>query len=647
MSTHLKRLRIRNLRAFRDLQSPELARVNVIAGPNGAGKSTLKDAISLVLSGTATGCETGQGLAGLRSRDGSPDKPWQVDALLRVGDEEHTVSRTDAEGPRSNRQLAVEALTRVSGAKARACVHAGELLRLDPKARQRLILDLAPRQAIKFPDEIRKAVKLHLGEDHAEVDAPTLDRLHKAAEEARRAQHRVIGALGAPEPPAVPDELSGAGELPTADLVRAQGEIREQLAALTRERDGLLAKAAPGIPDTSKQKAAVATAEAKLSSARAQLAAIPTREEIARLGTNLTAKLADAVAFNAEVTETRKELQEQIAAHEGTAKRAKAALDLLRGSATGKCPTCSSRLTEAAHRSVETKLANSWESEERAAQVVRMKLSETSDLLRTGEVERQIERLQDDEARRAKLEESVEKLVADLARAQQDLDRALAEPERPGDPEAAAAAEALAARIATGNARLQALAAYIEARKAHESHATKKSEAEATWAALDTLVGQLGPAGIRKALSGGDGLFRFHADLNAALEPLGFAVDLRPVIDLEDDPLVTHRGRTVPARMLSHSEQIRFSAAFAVAAATYSGLGIVVVDDAEALDQESRGALWDMLYASLHQVFLLMVPSDLDAYPGVAAAANAEAKDVRMFLLDGELTAPTAAEEAA
>lgn len=129
-------LEMTNLRCFGSARV-ELGQLNFIAGRNGSGKSTVKDALSLALSGTATGCETGQGLAGLRSAE-RPHDAWEIRALIAGRDgTPREISRTDSEGPRSQRQQLVESITSVRGSVARACIYSGELLRLDAKARAR------------------------------------------------------------------------------------------------------------------------------------------------------------------------------------------------------------------------------------------------------------------------------------------------------------------------------------------------------------------------------------------------------------------------------------------------------------------------------------------------------------------------------
>jgi hypothetical protein len=165
-------------------------------------------------------------------------------------------------------------------------------------------------------------------------------------------------------------------------------------------------------------------------------------------------------------------------------------------------------------------------------------------------------------------------------------------------------------------------------------------------AALDQLVNDLGPTGIRKGC-GNAGMFAFHEDLNALLKPRGFVVDLRPAMDAEGDPIVTAKGKPLPLAMLSDGERIAFGAAFACAVASVTGLGIVCVDNFERLDPEAHGAVMEILTASPHQSFVFSVERD-DGMEAIAAEVNAEGGALRMFLLrEGQLVAPGVGEEAA
>lgn len=638
------RLRCRNFRGFRDLQTPQFGRVNVIAGPNGTGKTSIREAISLVLSGTATGCESGQGLAGLRSRDGAPDKTWQIDALVIDADgKQHTITRTDSEGPRSNRQQLVESITRVSGARARACIYAGELLRLDAKARQKLVLDLAPREAVTLPPEVRRAIQDALGEDHEAVDLATIERLHRAAYDARTAAGRDVTALGALAPPQAPEGLD--------QLLDDPREIRRNLVTaierLDRELSAARAAAMPMHRDIDPERRAVQRAEASLADAQRELNAIPTADAVRARMEALTAKVREVAATNEALVGSRSKLTEQLAGLRSEEKRARASLQHLRASGdTGKCPTCDYELGTKRRQALEKRLVLQSESASREAQRVQIELDTVPEPLSAAKLETELATLVEHDGARERARRRLIEAAATHEEASAAFAAARAGATTPGDADAAAKIEPLTARIAEGRRRLSVLDEYLGALKVHAGNASARQTAEARHASLSRLIEILGPGGIRKA-AGGGGLAAFCESINGHLELLGFRCDLRPVIDLEGDPLVTIGGRTVPAGMLSRSEQIRFAAAFACAAAAACGLGIVVVDDFEALDPESRQAMFATLDAAGHQVFILAVQTD-EKLRQRAAQANSTEGGTRIFLFeDGELVAPTSAAEVA
>jgi DNA repair ATPase RecN len=636
----IRRLRLRNFRAFTDLQSPEFAKTNVILGPNGAGKSSIRDAISLVLSGTATGCETGIGLSALKSV-GSQAKRWQIDAQLG----EHAISRTDDEGPRSAKQQLVESLTGVAGSKARACIESGELVRLDLKARQRLLLDLAPKATVVLPPAIRKAVHDLLGEDHAEVEVSAIERLHKAAYEARAEVQREVKSAGDLEAPTVPDGLDDVAVNLLNDELH---EVKAQIVALRSERDAALSKAAPKTTDTRPLSLAIERTARELETAQHEIGRLPSKMEIGRRGAEIVAKIAGAGETNADLEVKRRELKEALGSAEGAMKTAKAALDTVKAQRgdVGTCPVCQSKITKLNRGKLEVSLTNKWEAAARERQRINEVLSVTAEPLSTATLQREADELTAKESRLVSLLADEKRLAARHLEEQAALAEAEAKPDVAGDTTAQQEAETLAVRIAKGEEIRDALVSYIASRKAYEERLASKASSMHRHAALDQLVNDLGPTGIRKGC-GNAGMFAFHEDLNALLKPRGFVVDLRPAMDAEGDPIVTAKGKPLPLAMLSDGERIAFGAAFACAVASVTGLGIVCVDNFERLDPEAHGAVMEILTASPHQSFVFSVERD-DGMEAIAAEVNAEGGALRMFLLrEGQLVAPGVGEEAA
>lgn len=632
----LRRIRTRNLLALPDLQSPELAQVNVILGPNGAGKSSLKSAIALLFSGTCDGAETGIGLESLRTIGGT-GKRWQIDATSDSG---ATITRTDSEGPRSAKQQLVESITGVSGAKARACIESGELLRLDLKARQRLLSDLAPKATVTLTPAIQQAIGDFLGEIYTEADVATIERMHKEAYDARTEAARHVKAIGDLEAPSIPEVL-GLDEGNETDVELELHEVKAQLVALRSERDTAIEKAAPKAIDTRSYQMAVERTTRELESTQAQIGALPSKMECARLAKELLGKIERVTEANAEIDAKRRELKEAMGAAEGAGKTAKAALESVTSQKgeVGCCPVCESKLTKVNRGKLEVKLRNKVDAAGRDWQRANEELKVVPQPASSASLEVEIDKLSAKETKLAALLADETRLAARLLEEKTALEEAEAKPAEAGDPESAGEAMQLADRITKGETILEALVAYIAARKAYQASVDAKAKAMKRHAELEQLVADLGPNGIRKG-AGSAGMFEFHEDLNKLLEPRGFTVDLRPSMDAEGDPIVTVNGRAVPLSRLSDGEKIAFGVAFSCAVASVTGLGIVVVDRFEALDPGAHDAVMQILCASPHQSFVLSVERD-EGMEAIAADVNAEGGAMRMFLLrDGQLTAP-------
>ena len=197
--------------------------------------------------------------------------------------------------------------------------------------------------------------------------------------------------------------------------------------------------------------------------------------------------------------------------------------------------------------------------------------------------------------------------------------------------EATDKADALAKRIEAGREKLAAVDTYLGAMAEYRKTATAREEAQREHADLDRLCELLGPDGIRKDLAAGGGVADFQAQLNGHLQPMGFEVDLGPL--LTNDGEATVNG--LPARLLSSSEQIRFGLAFQIAVASASGLGLVVVGDFDRLDYRARPDAMNLLSKCGHQVLVLMtIKGALEGYRESAGLNNATGRGARYLLVE-------------
>src|ERR1043166_6852275 len=186
---------------------------------------------------------------------------------------------------------------------------------------------------------------------------------------------------------------------------------------------------------------------------------------------------------------------------------------------------------------------------------------------------------------------------ADIADLQENLKAAKAEEDEAAGP-LREEMSVLVDRITEGERILSAVTAYEGARAGAGGGGADRERLAAEHAELETLVEALGPNGIRTSATGG--VEELQGELNGYLGQLGLSVDLLPFIKGSDDLLVNGRA----ARLLSSSEAIRFGVAFQCAVASWSGVGVVCVDDFDRFDQESGAAVQALLGQSGHQVLI-------------------------------------------
>ena len=146
----IRSLRLANFRLYEALEIAELSPgLNLFAGANWSGKSTILDAIAVGLTGTCRGADSGRGLDELRRR-GSKRK-WSVE----IGWGSASLLRTEGDGPRSKAHEAIEHALGMPAEQVRACLYSGELMRLDKRGRQQLVLALARPAAVAIPEDLR------------------------------------------------------------------------------------------------------------------------------------------------------------------------------------------------------------------------------------------------------------------------------------------------------------------------------------------------------------------------------------------------------------------------------------------------------------------------------------------------------------
>jgi DNA repair exonuclease SbcCD ATPase subunit len=641
---NIHRIEAANFRCFAHATTPPLRRLNVVAGDNGTGKSTLLDAVAVALTGCCRGSWAGRSNGDLR-RVGAKT-PWSVGLEL---EDEEPIRRGEKEGPTSNRQQLIDQQIGIPAQTVLACLYAGWLTRLERKAAAKLVQDLARPEPVGIPDAIARLAAEHLGAVFSvggRVGVEALEQLYQQAYDLRRDVKRELAGLGKLEPPVPPagcEELAGHG----ADVVvESIEDVVRQLADLRRQREDLVRAQTPPPDPVAAERVELKGIRQAIVETRTALDGLPLLDAIDAKRADVERRKKDALIGNAQAEGEREALREQLARADAEASLARATLQELARDRT-KCPSCASALGAPAAWSLKEKLEERAREAERAiaaakeqlarpAQYVDVRALESEDLvlLRQSEQRRELcERMRRLEVRWKELEEAIAK--AESAQ------------KKPAKPAAGGNIAELEERIRKGESILAALQAHRGALEQHAKASTRARVLQDQVNDLERLVEAFGPNGLR-TLAGGNTLDAFCARINELLAPAGFQADFGPLLALQDDPIVNGR----PARMLSTAEEILFSAAFACAAASCSGLEFVAVDRFEALDVANRDRLMAMLDASGHQALVLMTPVDTDAFLEAAGRSNTSDADVLfLHVLGGTagstVTAPGAHEEAA
>lgn len=216
------------------------------------------------------------------------------------------------------------------------------------------------------------------------------------------------------------------------------------------------------------------------------------------------------------------------------------------------------------------------------------------------------------EQRLTDLDADIKSRTKELERAQADLDKTPA-PEDTGDLQTAL--DVAQADLDLANAALQEATDLQSRRKAATTAkavtaANSEAElmdAEEKWAMLDTLVKRLEPQNL-PAEANRDLVGTVLDRVNEALESFtDFSLSCEPGAEFR--LLVTRAGQTTPVQFLSTSEQYRIGVACQVAFAILTGFGVVVVDGADVLDNQSP-ALAMLYHSGVQAIVAATVPRD-------------------------------------
>lgn len=616
---NIKDIELRSFRCFKEAKIEGLGPLNFFGGKNGTGKSTILDAIAFALTGTCRGAETGRALDELRTqRDGQHAKV-KAGVVLTLADGKQIV-RMEDQGPKAAIQKEIDKMLGFDPAVTRACLYAGELLRLPRRDAQALVMDLLPSQIVEIPAEVQASLRKYLHVELKTASLKTIEKLYDDAYKARGEASRLLKELGKlDDPPKAPDFLK-ADDDPKAVRIK----IVDALARLRKERDSAMIAGSDLLHQRQAGEAKLAQARTALEEVTSALGQLRTAAEIGKAATALAAELSNLEETNKAKEEALSRLRKEMSFHEGTVRAAQARLESYK-KLGGECPTCSTKLTPTKKRTMEEELVASIEQAKRDGQKVRLELDVQAEPVSTGGILRKLSDLEGEEqsfVRYTGRKQTLEKTIADVT-------AALAKTEAAPPVDTTKIEE----RIVTGEARLQDLDRYIAVLGQHQRIAAEASTSATEQKALDALCDVFGPKGLRLELQTGKGIEEFAGAIAGMMGTMGFTFDLGPLLRVQDDPLVNG----IPARLLSASEQLRFSMAFAIAVSAWSKLGFVCVDAWDSLDEDSSAAAGALL-AGLADVqrFVFVTPrKGMAAYMGAAAANNLGKTGTRFYAVTG------------
>ncbi|AEG14516.1 SMC domain protein [Desulfofundulus kuznetsovii DSM 6115] len=640
------------LHNFRNHEHTEIVldAINILVGKNAAGKSSIKHAIEYLLTGRVTGLtdEAGRGAAEVLPRHGADAATVEADIEGLGTVTRSTTGGLAVEGMKGSARDQQEALCRFVGASPdviSAAINTGRFLSLPPAEQKALLFRLLgftftkDRFLAHIPPECRDVFD-RLYPPGLAGGAEVFDRLEKVFRDERRAAKKTLKELetlaaGSP----------GESSLPPGAWENRE-QIRQQLADLKRQRDDLLqtrARASEAGKQRRELEREIAALEEKLAGLRAREEELRPQGDDRALA-NYTESMTARMDVLAKQLETLRNERILAASHLESHRQNKEGWQNLieRIKADERCPlgpgiVCTADRT-AMVKQVERDLAAvDGHIEKAAAEVKRLEeeaarveaeLNEARAKL--DEHRRQIQEWQLVASQVKQAEETLERFRQalaslaeydpdDLARLEQDL-------------------EALEKRITAGEDLVQRLAVEESRRKEQEKLAARVEQACAEVEALEILVELFGPKGLRQRLLA-DVLDRLQARADERMQLLtGGEYRVQFSAEGKDGFAVTVFRNDIPrtVNQLSTSERLRLGVVMQDILNGLTGLGLMVIDDAETLDPQNKMALVNMLLKIRSEYETIIVLSAL----GETVPRNPGIPGLAMFLVEDGTVRP-------
>lgn len=616
--------------------SIELQQINIFVGPSGAGKSSIKEAIEYALTGACSYTDDAGRGADTLIQDGAKAAAVTV-AIDGVGMVARTIPNglqvvgQDGQpwtGTLTAQQTALDQALGVDAKVIRACLNTTRFLGMKPDDQKDMLFRLA---GLDFDQEkIENALHLWCTEQRQSAFDPfvtlreiypagltggpeILDKIYKAVYEERAIAKKTLktreALVNAPLPasglPAGATREVLAGQLAelrkqkeallveqgaAAGQIRARETLERELIRLHQELAGL------GVPEGQYDTARVADLEKLLKEAHARA-----RDglDVARTRRGLAAGCDKQIA----------ELMGKISAFASAGTCPVAAIPC--GAKTAVLPALEEQVKklEAARDedlSVASKAEGDAEAAEAAAAEIDAHLRETERARKSSGIKNSI---QDIEAQLSALP-----APADTSSLNEEI-------------------AALATRIGNGEKMLAAAETEQRAKAERKSLEEGYAEAKVRVEALELLVEAFGPKGIKAQLLQNligpveEGAKRRIAQLTGSRWDIAFNFEDGFDILVKTGP----DGQFRTVKSLSKGERLRVGVILQLALNELTGLGILVVDDAEALGPQDRGLLVATLLAFRKEfgtAIVLAVKGDIPPHdPGIPGLTVFEVSD--------------------
>jgi len=570
--------------------------VTYFTGANRRGKSTILKAIGWALTGVAP--ETGADGRNSESlvRIGQPPSGMCVVLDTDKGE----VARRVGDTLKSKVGLDIAKRLGVPREVAMVCLAWNGFIGMDSASARSLLLGLLGVEV--STEMIKKAVGADFEHiPHVGFTGPeSIATAYKMIYQERASARGTIKGIAPPDMTQFPDDFRAAS---AAEAVSYLAEDRATLAQLETELEHAIAASAQASGRQSQTageyEKRLKEAKARMDKVKLKIAGIGAVPDVGKLDKELKAANKAVEAHR----EAMGALNASMAVAQAEVKRLRAAQEAFAGNTGGRaahvCPTCSTQLSKDVYDAVVKGVLETMMAEEAKLE----RLNETKVLLTKDAPESKAKRAADALQLGKDLVEKAKALSDDLHAIGEEIGEIEADKAAASDSAATEGLLPLAAtdssdeinvlrqRVSKGREIVSIWERYIPERKRADRYEQDLADAKAREAALDRLVKAFEPKGPIMTSLIEPKLAPFFKTINDALEPFGYGA----TINLDDGFELTIQdgddGPWVPFRSISDSERVRLGFAIQVAFARSSGFGLVVTDEVDRLDADSRGAM--------------------------------------------------------